>query len=105
MEHTLQAAGAVTVALSVWLRAVRKMTVNFTAFWGIAGVLAAAAGTIPLTAGWLSARDTGRGRFMREYGTAVLAGGFAFSILLSRMKAENQERAIRRSLMRENGQI
>lgn len=106
MKHTSQAAGIVTILLAVWLRAERQMTANFTAFWGIAGMLLAAAGMHSLPAGRLSASDSGERRMFRALGAAILALGVAFSVVFSRLAMKNQELAVQCSLLlRENEQI
>lgn len=98
MRYTVQAAGLLLVLSAIWFRAVRRMTINHTAFWGIAGILLVVAGGIPPLTGWMEALDAGKKMLFYIFGTFVLIGGMIGSLDLSRLSVKEQELAIRFSL-------
>lgn len=106
MRYIMQAAGLLTILSSVWLRAIRKITVNFAAFWGLTGTLLAAAGFFSPLYGRVEALDAERKRRLCFFGSLLLSAGFSASLIFSRLAVKNQELAVRLSLLRhENEQI
>ncbi len=99
MKRILRALGLFTIALSVWLRALRKLTVDFTAFWGLTGTLLAAAGFFPPLYGRAESLDAERKRRLCFFGGLLLSVVFSASLILSRLAVKNQELAVRLSLL------
>lgn len=106
MKCIVQTIGMLMIISSVWLRAIRRITINLTAFWGIAGMLLITAGTASPLPGWIEKLDAGRKRILYLFGGIILAGGYIASLRLSWLTMKNQEQAIRLSLLaQENEQI
>lgn len=99
MKYMLQAAGMLIILSSVWLRAVRRLTINFAAFWGTAGILLVAAGMVLPPYGWIAAPDAGREQLLYFFGAVILTGGYIISLRFSYLTMKNQEQAIRLSLL------
>lgn len=106
MRYIMQAAGLLTILNSVWLRAIKKITVNFAAFWGLTGTLLAAAGFFSPLYGRAEALDEEQRQRLCFFGGLLLSAGFSASLIFSKLAVKNQERAVRLSLLRhENEQI
>ena len=95
MRYIVQAVGMLLILSVIWLRAVRRMTINHTTFWGIAGILLVAAGAIPPLSSWMETLDAGRRMVFYIFGAFALAGGVMASLDLS---VNEQELAISSSL-------
>ncbi|MCI8592045.1 MAG: DUF2304 domain-containing protein [Lachnospiraceae bacterium] len=98
MRYIVQAVGMLLILSVIWLRAVRRMTINHTTFWGIAGILLVAAGAIPPLSSWMETLDAGRRMVFYIFGAFALAGGVMASLDLSRLSVNEQELAISSSL-------
>lgn len=99
MKYMLQAVGILIVFSSVWLRAVRKLTINFAAFWGMTGILLAVVGIVSPLYGWIASLDAGRKQLLYFLGAIILTGGYTVSLRFSYLTMKNQEQAIRLSLL------
>lgn len=106
MEYAMQAAGIIILLSAIWLRAVRKMTTDLTAFWGIVGIVLAALSTVISRFGRIAALEAGQKRGLLLLGIMILTGGVVASLYFSCRIMKNQELAIQRSLsLQENEQI
>lgn len=106
MEYAMQAAGIIILLSVIWLRAVRKMTTDLTAFWGILGIVLAALSTVISRFGRIAALEAGHKRVLILLGIMILTGGFIASLYFSSKIMKDQELAIRRSLsLQEKEQI
>lgn len=83
----------------VWLRAVRKMTTNLTAFWGIVGILLVTAEAVPSLFDQIEMLDVGRKQILCFFGAVVLIGGVIASLFFSQLAIKNQELSIQLSLL------
>lgn len=100
MRYVILATGVLLPPVAVWLRAIKKITVNFAAFWGLTGILLAVVGIFSPLSGRIEALDAGRKRYLCLFGGFLLSGGLFVSHIFSRLTVKNQELAIRLSLLR-----
>lgn len=106
MGYIIQAVGIEIILSAIWLRATQKLTANFTAFWGIFGILLCAAGAASPVSDWMNALNAGEKHVLFFSGAAILVGGFIASLSVSRLTLKNQELAIQLSLsLQENEEI
>lgn len=99
-------AGCLVLLAALWFRAVKKMTVDLTAMWGILGIMLVLSGAIAPLSDWISECFSGMGPAMAVLGFICLLTGFQFSLVLSHQMARNQDLAIEVSLLkRENERI
>ena len=106
MRLALAVMGILIILASLWFRAVRKLTVDFTVMWGILGILLLLAGIITPLSVWIRECFAGAGRAAAVFGMVCLAAGAQFSLTLSRLTVKNQELAIEVSLLKqENARI
>lgn len=105
MGYTIQAAGIILILSAVWLRAVRKMTTNLTAFWGIVGILLVTAKAVPSLSGRIEMLDAGGKQILCFFGAAVLIGGVIASLFFSQMAIKKQELSIQRSLQLQENEL
>lgn len=96
--------GSLVILAALWFRAVRKMTVDFTAMWGIFGILLTLAGAIAPLSDWISQCFSGMGPAMAVLGFVCLLTGFQFSLVLSHMMAKTQDLAIEVSLLKKENE-
>ena len=99
MGYTIQAVGIGLTVCSVWLRALRKITTNLTAFWGIVGILLIAAkAASPLSSRIEKPDAMGKQRFC-FFGVWALMEGLTASLIFSRLAMKNQELSVQISLL------
>lgn len=94
------AVGALAIIFAVWFRAVRKLTANLTAFWGITGILLVAAGTFAPLPDRAEVPERDKKGFLYLCVGLLLPVFFLESLLFSGLAIKNQELAVRFSLLR-----
>lgn len=100
MRYVILATGILLPPTAVWFRAIRKLTVDFAAFWGMAGILLAVVGIFSPLFDRIEALDAERKRQLCLFGGLLLSGGFFASLIFSRRAVQKQELAVRLSLLR-----
>lgn len=104
MRLALAFVGILVILLAIWLRAVKKLTVDFTAMWGLLGVFLVLTGMIaPLSEG-IKECFAGAGQAVAVLGAVCILAGFQFSLVLSRLTMKNQDLAIEVSLLKQENE-
>lgn len=104
MRLVLAFVGILVILLAIWLRAVKKLTVDFTAMWGLLGVFLVLTGIIaPLSEG-IKECFAGAGQAVAVLGAVCILAGFQFSLVLSRLTMKNQDLAIEVSLLKQENE-
>lgn len=104
MRFALAFVGILVILLAIWLRAAKKLTVDFTAMWGLLGVFLVLTGMIaPLSEG-IKECFAGAGQAVAVLGAVCILAGFQFSLVLSRLTMKNQDLAIEVSLLKQENE-
>lgn len=96
--------GIVIMALTFFLHAVRKLTVNLAVVWEFLGLTAILTGAIPAFSGWCYLLARGTAVAMFTIGVLVLWGGYQLCILISSLSMKNQELAMQVSLLNQENE-
>ena len=96
--------GIVIMALTFFLHAVRKLTVNLAVVWEFLGLTAILTGAVPAFSGWCYLLARGTAVAMFTIGVLVLWGGYQFCILISSLSMKNQELAMQVSLLNQENE-
>lgn len=104
MRLVLAIVGVLVILAVIWLRAVRKLTVDLTAMWGLLGVFLVLAGMITPLSDWIRECIAGTGQAAAVFGTVCILAGFQFSLVLSRLVMKNQDLAIEVSLLKQENE-
>lgn len=99
MRYVILIAGVVIVLSGLWFRSQKKLTVDFAAAWGILGALLILTGAVSPFSNWIR-------RIIGEVEEGViilfllfLAGVFWSGLKYSKVKMQNQELAVKISLL------
>lgn len=96
--------GIVIMALTFFLHAVRKLTVNLAVVWEFLGLTAILTGAVPAFSGWCYLLARGTAVVMFTIGVLVLWGGYQLCILISSLSMKNQELAMQVSLLNQENE-
>lgn len=96
--------GIVIMALTFFLHAVRKLTVNLAVVWEFLGLTAILTGAVPAFSGWCYLLARGTAVAMFTIGVLVLWGGYQLCILISSLSMKNQELAMQVSLLNQENE-
>ena len=96
--------GIVIMALTFFLHAVRKLTVNLAVVWEFLGLSAILTGAVPAFSGWCYLLARGTAVAMFTIGVLVLWGGYQLCILISSLSMKNQELAMQVSLLNQENE-
>lgn len=96
--------GIVIMALTFFLHAVRKLTVNLAVVWEFLGLTAILTGAVPAFSGWCYLLARGTAVAMFTIGILVLWGGYQLCILISSLSMKNQELAMQVSLLNQENE-
>lgn len=99
MRYIILFAGIVIVLSGVWFRSQKKLTVDFAAAWGILGALLIVAGAVSPFSNWIEKIIGERGAGFMFFCLPFLAGVFWMGLKYSGLKMQNQELAVRISLL------
>lgn len=99
MRYVILIAGVVIVLSGLWFRSQKKLTVDFAAAWGILGALLILTGAVSPFSNWIR-KIIGE----MEEGVIILfllflAGVFWSGLKYSKVKMQNQELAVKISLL------
>lgn len=97
MRRMLFAAGVIALLSGFWFRSRKKLTADFAAVWGILGLLFVSAGTAAPYLIVFGKRFEKSGKAV--CGLFLLGVVFWVSLELSKLKMQNQELAVRISLL------
>lgn len=96
--------GILIMALSFYMNAVRKLTVNIAVVWEILGAVLLIIGAVPALSAWCYRIGTGTAVAMFIIALLILWGGFQFSRLISSLIIKNQELAMQVSLLNQENE-
>ena len=99
--------GIVIMALTFFLHAIRKMTVNLAVVWEFLGVAAILTGAVPAFSGWCHLLARGTAIAMFVIGILVVWGGYQLCILIMAEQASMrrmQELAMQVSLLNQENE-
>lgn len=96
--------GIVIMALTFFLHAIRKITVNLAVVWEFLGVAAILTGAVPVFSGWCHLLARGTAIAMFVIGILVVWGGYQLCILISALSMKNQELAMQVSLLNQENE-
>lgn len=99
MRYIILIAGIVVVLSGFWFRSQKKLTVDFAAVWGILGALLIFIGVVSPFSDWIEKIIGEMEEKVTIFGIFFLAGIFWGSLKYSRVKMQNQELAVRISLL------
>ena len=97
--------GIVIMALTFFLHAIRKMTVNLAVVWEFLGVAAILTGAVPAFSGWCHLLARGTAIAMFVIGILVVWGEYQLCILISALSMKNQELAMQVSLLNQENEL
>lgn len=104
MRLALAMAGILVILAAICFRAVKKLTVDLTAMWGLLGIFLVLAGMITPLSDWVREWIAGTGRAAAVFGTVCILAGFQFSLVLSRLAMKNQDLAIEVALLKQENE-
>lgn len=96
--------GILIMALTFFLHAMRKLTVNLAVVWEFLGITAILTGAVPVFSGWCYLLARGTAIAMFTIGVLVLWGGYQLCILISSLSMKNQELAMQVSLLNQENE-
>ena len=96
--------GIVIMALTFFLHAVRKLTVNLAVVWEFLGLTAILTGAVPAFSGWCYLLARGTAVAMFTIGVLVLWGGYQLCIRISSLSMKNQELAMQVALLNQENE-
>ena len=99
MRYIILIAGIVVVLSGFWFRSQKKLTVDFAAVWGILGALLIFIGVVSPFSDWIEKIIGEMEEKVTIFCIFFLAGIFWGSLKYSRVKMQNQELAVRISLL------
>lgn len=96
--------GIVIMALTFFLHAIRKMTVNLAVVWEFLGLAAILTGAVPAFSGWCHLLAKGTAIAMFVIAALAVWGGYQLCILISSLSMKNQELAMQVSLLNQENE-
>ena len=96
--------GLIIMALTFFLHAMRKLTVNLAVVWEFLGLAAILVGAVPAFSGWCYLIAKGTAIAMFTVGGLMVWGGYQLCILISSLSMKNQELAMQVSLLNQENE-